>query len=41
MKAGAILMFLFKPFVPLVVLIMFRILNEEQELSWDLTGYQK
>ncbi len=50
MYAGTILMILFTPlalgsywamvmFVPLVVLIVFRILNEEKVLSRDLTGY--
>ena len=52
MYAGVLLMFLFTPlalgsywamvvFIPLVVIIVFRILNEEEVLSRDLAGYQE
>lgn len=52
MYAGVLLMFLFTPlalgsywamvvFIPLAVMIMFRILNEEEVLSRDLAGYQE
>jgi protein-S-isoprenylcysteine O-methyltransferase Ste14 len=45
-------MFLFTPlargsfwamvvFVPLAVMIVFRILNDEEVLLWDLAGYQE
>ena len=52
MYAGVLLMFLFTPlalgsywamvvFIPLVVIIVFRIMNEEEVLSRDLAGYQE